>query len=106
MGLIVHAAHASTRHSRGPIVLLRPFGDHGFRGDQKTSDRRCILQGRPNNLGWINNVLGDEVAVFAALGIEAEAVFWRRCWRLLAGGRRRLVDLGGDCCRRFRLSRE
>jgi hypothetical protein len=33
VGLIVHAAHAAARHSRGPTVLLRPFGDHGFRGD-------------------------------------------------------------------------
>jgi hypothetical protein len=29
--LIVNAAHATTRHSRGPAVLLRSFGDHGFR---------------------------------------------------------------------------
>jgi len=33
MGLIVHAAHATARHSRAPSVLLRPFGDHGFRSD-------------------------------------------------------------------------
>jgi len=33
VGLIVHAAHAAARHSRGPTVLLRPFGDHGFRSD-------------------------------------------------------------------------
>ena len=38
VGLIVHAAHATARHSRCPTVLLRPFGDHGFCGDQKTSD--------------------------------------------------------------------
>ena len=31
--LIVHAAHATARHSRDPTVLPRPFGDHGFRGD-------------------------------------------------------------------------
>src|SRR6266481_3688492 len=40
VGLIVHAAHAAARHSRGPTVLLRPFGDHGLRGDQKPGDRR------------------------------------------------------------------
>jgi hypothetical protein len=33
VGLIVHAAHAAGRHGRGPTVLLRPFGDHGFRSD-------------------------------------------------------------------------
>jgi hypothetical protein len=33
VGLVVHTAHATARHSRSPTVLLRPFGDHGFRGD-------------------------------------------------------------------------
>src|ERR1700734_2960119 len=76
-GLIVHTAHtahATARHSRGPTVFLRSFGDHGFRGDQKPGDRRCILQGRPNNLGRVYNALGDEVHVFAVLGVEAEAI--------------------------------
>jgi hypothetical protein len=33
MSLVVHAAHAAARHSRDARVLLRPFGDHGFRGN-------------------------------------------------------------------------
>jgi len=36
-GLIIHtthAAHAATRHGRGPTVLFGPFGDHGFCGDE------------------------------------------------------------------------
>jgi hypothetical protein len=53
-GLVIHATHTTTGHARSSAIFLRPFGDHGFRGDQKTGDRRCILQGRPNNLGWIN----------------------------------------------------
>jgi hypothetical protein len=72
--LVVHTAHATARHSRGSTVLLRPFGHHGFRGDQKPGDRRRILQGRPNNLGRINDALADEVPVFTVLGIEAKAV--------------------------------
>jgi hypothetical protein len=75
--LVIHAAHTAhttARHSRSSAVLLRPFGDHGFRGDQKPGDRRCILQGRPNNLGRVYNALVDEVHVFAVLGVEAEAV--------------------------------
>ena len=59
---------------RGLSVLLRPFGDHGFRSDQKPGDRSCILQGRPNNLGRVNDALGDKVPVFAVLGVEAEVV--------------------------------
>jgi hypothetical protein len=74
VGLIVHTAHATARHSRGPAVLLRPFGDHSFRGDQKPADRRCILQSHPNNLGRVNDALGDEVTVFAVLGVKAEVV--------------------------------
>ena len=41
--LIVHTAHAThttARHAGGPTFLLRPFGDHGFRDDQKPGDRR------------------------------------------------------------------
>ena len=36
-GLIIHATHtthAAARHSWSPIVPLRPFGDHGFCGDE------------------------------------------------------------------------
>src|SRR3974390_2556279 len=73
-GLIVHTAHATARHSEGPIIFFRLFGDHSFRSDQKPGDRRCILQGSPNNLGRVNDALGDKVAVFATLGIKAEVV--------------------------------
>src|SRR5258707_1753612 len=72
--LIVHAthtAHATARHSGGTTFLLRPFGDHGFRGDQKPGDRRCILQRRPHNLGWVDDAFGDEIDVLAVLGVEA-----------------------------------
>src|SRR6266851_3409266 len=76
-GLIVHAAHAAhatARHSGRPTFLLRPFGDHGFRGDQKPGDRCCILQRRPHNLGWVDDALGDEIDVLAVLGVEAVRV--------------------------------
>jgi hypothetical protein len=76
-GLVVHPAHTThttARHSRSAAVLLRPFGHHGFRGDQKPSDRRRVLQGRSNNFGRVNDALADEVHVFAVLGVEAEAI--------------------------------
>src|SRR5271168_3925224 len=78
--LVVHTAHAThptTRHSRSATVLLRSFGDHSFCGDQKPGDRRCILQGRPNNLSRVNDALGDEVHVFSPLGVEAEVILTR-----------------------------
>src|SRR5271156_1233499 len=77
LGLVVHAAHAThatARHSRRSTVLLRPFGDHSFSGDEKPGDRCRILQGRPNNLGRINDALADEVHVFTVLGVEAELI--------------------------------
>ena len=42
--LIVHPARPTAGHAGGCTFLLRPFGDHGFRGDQKPGDRRSILQ--------------------------------------------------------------
>jgi hypothetical protein len=57
--LIVRTAHATARHTGGSTFLLRPFSDHGFRGDQKPGDRRRILQRRPLNLGWVDNAFGD-----------------------------------------------
>src|SRR5207237_161305 len=80
VGLIVHtahtahAAHSTARHTGRPTLLLWPFGDHGFRGDQKPGDRCCILQCRPHNLGWIDDALCDEIDVFAVLGVEAVRV--------------------------------
>ena len=76
-GLVVHPAHAShttARHSWSSAVLLRPFGHHGFRGDQKPGDRRSVLQGRRRNFGRVNDFLADEVHVFTVLGVEADAI--------------------------------
>ena len=42
-GLVVHPAHAAARHCRSCGLLLRHFGDHGFRGDQQAGDRNCAL---------------------------------------------------------------
>src|ERR1700685_2175254 len=69
-----HAAHAAARHSRGPTFLPGPFGDHGFRGDQKPGDRRCVLQRRPHDLGRVDDAFADEIDVLAVLGVEAVGV--------------------------------
>ena len=65
--LIVHAAHAATRHCRHPSVLLRLLGHHGFRGDQQPGDRRGVLQSRTHDLGRIDDALGEHVDVLAVL---------------------------------------
>jgi hypothetical protein len=66
-----HTAHATAGHGGGRIFLLRSFGDHGFGGDQKPGDRRCILKRRPHNLGWVDDTLADEIDVLEVLGVEA-----------------------------------
>jgi hypothetical protein len=48
LDLEIHAAHAALsaaarRHAATAGVLLRHFGNHGFGGDQKRSNRRCVL---------------------------------------------------------------
>src|SRR5437016_1266181 len=71
-GSEIHAAHAAARgHAAGRSVLLRQFGDHGFGGDQESRDRRRVLDRRTNDLGRVDDALGDEVAVFAGLRVEA-----------------------------------
>jgi hypothetical protein len=50
-----------------------------------------VILGVVREAGWLSLIF----ALAFALALLLEIV---------AGGRRRLVDLGGDCCRRFRLS--
>jgi hypothetical protein len=68
-----HAAHAAAarRHAATARVLLRHFGHHGFGGDQKRSNRRCVLDRHANNLGRVDDALGDQVDIFAGLRVEA-----------------------------------
>src|SRR5260221_13140676 len=67
-----HAAHAATawRHAAA-CVLLRHFGHHGFGGDQESRDRGRVLDCHTNNLGRVDDALGDLVPVFTGLGVEA-----------------------------------
>src|SRR5216684_3046437 len=67
-----HAAHAAAaqRHAAAG-VLLRQFGHHGFGGDQQRRDRGRVLDRHANNLGRVDNALGDQVDIFAGLRVEA-----------------------------------
>src|SRR6476659_8376105 len=38
-----HTAHSTAWHGRRARILLRPFGDHGFRCYQEASDRTRVL---------------------------------------------------------------
>src|SRR5690606_35648329 len=71
----VHAAHAAAaRHGGRGRFLLRLLGDHGLGRDQQGGDGGRILQGRAHDLGGVDDALLEHVAVFAALGVEAEGV--------------------------------
>src|SRR5262245_2449967 len=70
--LEVHAAHAAARgHAGSGRGLLRHFGDHGFGGDQESRNGSCVLDRDADHLGRVDDALGDEVAVFAGLRVEA-----------------------------------
>src|SRR3954452_13076868 len=75
-GSEIHAAHAAARRhaGAGAGVLLRQFGDHGFGGDQESRDGSRVLDRRANHLGRVDDALGDQVAVFAALRVEPVVV--------------------------------
>src|ERR1700736_3867229 len=72
-----HAAHAAARRHAATAaagVLLRQFGYHGFGSDQESCDRSRVLDRHTNNLGRVDDALGDQVAVFAGLGVEAVGI--------------------------------
>src|SRR6478672_5481262 len=79
LDLVVHAAHtthtaATGRHTGATLVFLRYFGHHGFGGDQESRNRGCILDRHANDLGRVDDALGDQVAVFAGLRVEAVGI--------------------------------
>src|SRR5437764_14006466 len=70
-----HATHAAARrHTASAGVLLRHFGHHGFGGDQESRDGRWGLDCHTNHLGRVDDALGDQVAVFAGLRVEAVGI--------------------------------
>src|ERR1700690_2510777 len=76
-GSEIHAAHAAARRHAASAtagVLLRQFGDHGFGRDQQRGHGGCVLDRGANHLGRVDDALGDQVAVFAGLAVEAEGI--------------------------------
>src|ERR1700730_16499476 len=72
-----HAAHATARRHAATAaagVLLRQFGHHGFGSDQESCDRSRVLDRHTNNLGRVDDALGDQVPVFAGLGVETAGI--------------------------------
>src|SRR6266550_3245814 len=70
-----HTAHAAaTRRHAAAGVLLRYFRYHGFGGDQQRGNRSRVLDRHANHLGRVDDALGDQVAVFAGLRVEAVGI--------------------------------
>ena len=63
-------AHVAARHCRS--VFLRQFSNHGFGGDQQTSDGSCVLQSSTDNLGRVDDASFDHVDELFGLSVEAE----------------------------------
>src|ERR1700758_2841558 len=77
MGLEIHTTHAAARrHGGARRGLLRQLGYHGLGGDQERRNRSCVLDSHTHDLGWVDDALGDQVAVFASLRVEAVAVLF------------------------------
>jgi hypothetical protein len=74
LDLVVHTTHAARRHGGAGSGLLRQLGDDGLGGDQERRNRSCVLDRHTHDLGWVDDALGDQVAVVAALRVEAVAV--------------------------------
>src|SRR6516165_1538614 len=71
----VHATHAAARrHAGRRRLLLRQLRHHGFGGNQECRDGRCVLDRHANHLGRVDDALGDQIGVFAGLGVEAVGV--------------------------------
>ena len=68
---VVHAARGHRGRRR---LLLRLLGDHRFGRDQEARDRRCVLQGRADHLGRIDDAELEQVAVLVLLRVVAKAV--------------------------------
>ena len=79
IGLEVHAsatvvAVATSGHCRGLILLL---GHEGLGGKEQGSDRSCVLQRRPGDLGRVNDSGDNQVFVNTGLCVEAHGPFTR-----------------------------
>src|SRR6266699_1515970 len=78
MDLEVHTTHtahstAASRHTAA-LVLLRHFRHHGFGGDQQRGNGSRVLNRNTNHLGRVDDALGDQVDVFAGLGVETVGI--------------------------------
>ena len=72
---VAHAAHtAAAAVTVAASIFLGVFSDHGFGGDQEASNRGCVLQRATHNLGWVDDALRYQIAVFVALGVIAVSV--------------------------------
>jgi hypothetical protein len=74
-GHSTHSAHAThVRHAAAAAAALglRLVSDHGFRGEEQSPNRRCVLQRGSNDLGRDADAGLDQVLV--GLGGRVEAV--------------------------------
>ena len=61
--------------SGGGFFFLRNVGDHAIRGQKKTSNRTCVLQGGAGDLGRIDYTGFDQVLVLVGRHVVAHGSF-------------------------------
>src|SRR5471032_6451 len=75
----VHTAHAAhtthAAHTAAGCFVVSGFGHHAVGGQHQAGDRRCVLQCRTCDLGWIQHAHFDHVAVGAVGGVIAVVAF-------------------------------
>src|SRR5476649_408841 len=75
----VHTAHAAhtthAAHTAACCFVVSGFGHHAVGGQHQAGDRRCVLQCRTGDLGWIQHAHFDHVAVGAVGGVIAVVAF-------------------------------
>src|SRR5471032_3132356 len=75
----VHTAHAAhtthAAHTSACCFVVSGFAHHAVGGQHQAGDRRCVLQCRTGDLGWIQHAHFDHVAVGAVGGVIAVVAF-------------------------------
>src|SRR3954468_11159206 len=75
---LVHAAHAAARRAAGRRLVFLLLDDERFRREEKSGDRRGVLQRRAGHLGRVDDAGLDQILVRVSEGVVTERVILRR----------------------------
>jgi len=67
--------HGHLRLARAYFLFFRNFGDRCFGQQQDTGDLDRVFQGNAHHFRWIDNAGLDQIDIFVARGVIANAAF-------------------------------